>query len=313
MQKQSKIYVAGHRGLVGSALVRRLTELGYTNLILKTRSELNLLRQADVEHFFETERPEYVFLAAAKVGGINANNTYRADFIYENLEIQNNVIYSAFKTGVKKLLFLGSVCIYPKFAPCPVKEDSLLTGSLEPTNEPYALAKIAGIKLCEALYDQYGFKAISCMPANLYGPNDNFNLENSHVIPALIRKYYEATLNASPSVTLWGTGSARREFLHADDAADAMIFLMLHYDENKLINIGTSEDISIKELAELMKEISGYRGEIIWDTSKPDGTPKRPLDISKITALGWRSKIGFKEGLTSTFNWFKQNYHSIRT
>ncbi|MEW6540790.1 MAG: GDP-L-fucose synthase [Bacillota bacterium] len=308
MEKSSKIYIAGHRGLVGSAIMRNLKANGYDNLIARTSKELDLTRQADVEAFFKKERPEYVFFAAAKVGGINANNTYRADFIYENLQMQNNVIWSSFRYGVKKLIFLGSVCIYPKFAPVPVKEEYLLTGPLEPTNESYAVAKIAGIKLCEALWDQYGFKAISCMPANLYGQNDNFDLENSHVIPALIRKFHEAKLSRAKSVILWGTGAPRREFLHADDAADAIVFLMKYYDSKEMINIGTGEDISIKDLALLIKEIVGYEGSIEWDTSKPDGTPRRPLDVSRIHSLGWRSKISFREGIAQTYEWFKGHY-----
>lgn len=308
MNKNSKIYVAGHRGLVGSAIVRKLRKAGYENIIGKTREELDLIRQADVEVFFERERPDYVFLAAAKVGGINANNTYRADFIYENLQVQNNVINSAFRCGAQKLLFLGSVCIYPKLAPVPVKEEYLLTGSLEPTNEPYAIAKIAGIKLCEAMRDQYGFNAISCMPANLYGAYDNFDLESSHVVPALIRKFHEAKIKGAKSVTLWGTGNPMREFLHADDAADALVFLMEHYDGRELINVGTGDDISIKDLALLIKEISGYEGEIVWDTTKPDGTPRRPLDVTKIHALGWRHAIAFRDGLAMTYAWFSENY-----
>ncbi|HKN18158.1 MAG TPA: GDP-L-fucose synthase [Dissulfurispiraceae bacterium] len=308
MDENSKIYVAGHKGLVGSAIVRKLRKSGYENIIGRTHGELDLIRQADVEVFFEQERPDYVFLAAAKVGGINANNTYRADFIYENLQVQNNVINSAFRCGAKKLLFLGSVCIYPKFAPVPVKEEYLLTGSLEPTNEPYAIAKIAGIKLCEAMRDQYGFNAISCMPANLYGSYDNFDLENSHVIPALIHKFHEAKINGAKSVTLWGTGNPMREFLHADDAADAAVFLMEHYDGRELINVGTGDDISIRDLALLIKEISGYGGEIVWDTTKPDGTPRRPLDVTKIRALGWRHSIAFRDGLAMTYAWFSEHY-----
>ena len=308
MERKAKIYVAGHRGLVGSAIVRKLKAEGYDNLVARTSNGLDLRRQTDVEAFFDKERPEYVFLAAAKVGGINANNTYRADFIYENLQVQNNVIWSSYKFGVKKLIFLGSVCIYPKFAPVPVKEEYLLTGTLEPTNEPYAIAKIAGIKLCEALWDQYGFKAISCMPANLYGINDNFDLQNAHVIPALIRKFYEAKEKGDKSVALWGTGSSLREFLHADDAADAIVFLMKNYNEKGLVNVGKGEDISIKGLAMLIKEIVSYNGEIIWDTSKPDGTPRRPLDVTKIHSLGWRHSIGFRKGLSKTYEWFKKHY-----
>ncbi|MBI5683042.1 MAG: GDP-L-fucose synthase [Deltaproteobacteria bacterium] len=308
MNRDSKIYVAGHRGLVGSSIVRKLRAEGYNNLLVRTREELDLIRQADVEDFFHKERPEYVFLAAAKVGGINANNTYRADFIYENLQVQNNVIWSSYKFCVKKLIFLGSVCIYPKLAPIPVKEEYLLTGPLESTNEPYALAKIAGIKLCEALWDQYGFEAISCMPANLYGTYDNFDLQNAHVIPALIRKFHGAKEKGDKSITLWGTGSPRREFLHADDAADAIFFLMKNYNEKGLINVGTGEDISIKDLAMLIKEIVSYNGEIVWDTSKPDGTPHRPMDVTKIHSLGWRHSIGFRDGLNQTYEWFKGHY-----
>lgn len=308
MNRDSKIYIAGHRGLVGSAILRKLRAEGYNNLVVRTSKEIDLRRQADVEAFFDKERPEYVFLAAAKVGGINANNTYRADFIYENLQVQNNVIWSSYKFGVKKLIFLGSVCIYPKFAPVPVKEEYLLTGPLEPTNEPYAIAKIAGIKLCEALWDQYGFKAISCMPANLYGIYDNFDLQNAHVIPALIRKFHEAKEKGDKSVTLWGTGSPRREFLHADDAADVIFFLIKNYNEKGLINVGTGEDISIKDLAMLIKEIVSYDGEIVWDTSKPDGTPRRPLDVTKIHSLGWRHSIDFRDGLNQTYEWFKGHY-----
>lgn len=306
MNTSSKIYVAGHRGLVGSALVRRLQKEGYTNIITRTSQELDLRRQVEVEEFFTKEQPEHVFLAAAKVGGIHANNTYRADFLLDNLQIQNNILQSALKTGVNKLLFLGSSCIYPKFAPQPMTEDVLLTGTLEPTNEPYAIAKIAGIKLCEALRDQYGFNAISCMPTNLYGPNDNFDLETSHVFPALIRKFHEAKLAGKPSITLWGTGVAKREFLHADDAADAMVFLMKNYDGRQFVNIGTGKDISIRELAELMKEIIGYEGNLEWDATKPDGTPRKLLDVSRLHDLGWQHAIGLREGITHTYTWYKQ-------
>ncbi len=309
MNKDSKIYVAGHRGLVGSAIVRKLRAEGCNNLAARTSKELDLRRQSDVEVFFEKERPEYVFLAAARVGGINANNRYRADFIYENLQIQNNVMWSSYRSGAKKLIFLGSVCIYPKLAPVPVKEEYLLTGLLEPTNEPYALAKIAGIKLCEAMRDQYGFNAISCMPANLYGPYDNFDLQNSHVIPALIRKFHDAKVNGAESVALWGTGKPRREFLHADDAADAILFLMKNYNEKELLNVGTGEDISIKDLAALIREIVSYDGKIIWDTSKPDGTLRRPLDVTKIHSLGWHHTIGFRKGIAQTYEWFKEHYN----
>lgn len=306
MNLSDKIYVAGHRGLVGSALVRRLQQEGYENIITRTSRELDLRRQADVESFFAQERPDYVFLAAAKVGGIHANNTYRADFLLDNLQIQNNVIQSAFRADVQKLLFLGSSCIYPKLAPQPMTEDALLTGPLEPTNEPYAIAKIAGIKLCEAMRDQYGFQAISCMPTNLYGPNDNFDLANSHVLPALIRKFHEAKLAGAPSVTLWGTGVARREFLHADDAAGAMVFLMQNYDGRQFVNIGTGKDISIRELAELMQEVTGYEGTLEWDTTKPDGTPRKLLDVSRLHELGWSHAIGLREGIVHTYDWYRQ-------
>lgn len=304
MQITSKIYVAGHRGLVGSAIVHRLQEQGFTNIITRTSKELDLRRQVDVERFFEQERPEYVFDAAAKVGGIHANNTYRADFLYENLEIQNNVIHSAYRFGAKKLLFLGSSCIYPKFAPQPLREDSLLTGLLEPTNEPYAIAKIAGIKLCEALYDQYEFRAISCMPTNLYGPNDNFDLQTSHVMPALIRKFVEAKENGNASVTAWGTGAPLREFLHSHDAADAMIFLMQNYEGRDFVNIGTGKDISIKALTELVAEIVGFTGTIEWDTIKPDGTPRKLMDVERLHALGWRHKISLRDGIKNAVEWF---------
>lgn len=306
MNLSDKIYVAGHRGLVGSALVRRLHQEGYSNILTRTSREIDLRRQVEVENFFAQEQPEYVFLAAAKVGGIHANNTYRADFLLDNLQIQNNILQSALKTGVRKLLFLGSSCIYPKLAPQPMTEDALLTGPLEPTNEPYAIAKIAGIKLCEAMRDQYGFNAISCMPTNLYGPNDNFDLETSHVFPALIRKFHEAKLAGTPSITLWGTGVAKREFLHADDAANAMVFLMKNYDGRQFVNIGTGKDISIRELAELMKDIIGYEGNLEWDATKPDGTPRKLLNVSRLHELGWQHAIGLREGIVQTYNWYKQ-------
>ncbi len=313
MNTLDKIYIAGHRGLVGSAIMRRLQQDGYSNIIARTSAELDLRRQADVEAFFAQEQPEYVFLAAAKVGGIHANNTYRADFLLDNLQIQNNIIQSAFRTGIKKLLFLGSSCIYPKFAPQPMTEDALLTGVLEPTNEPYAIAKIAGIKLCEAMRDQYGFNAVSCMPTNLYGPHDNFDLENSHVLPALIRKFHEAKVSGSPTVMLWGTGSARREFLHADDAAGAMVFLMNNYDERQFVNIGTGCDISIRELAELMKEIVGFEGELVWDSTKPDGTPRKLLDVSRLHNLGWQHSIDLRSGIQHAYEWFVQHEASATT
>ena len=307
MDKDSKIYVAGHRGMVGSAIVRRLTKDGYTNLILRTRQELDLLDQQAVQQFFEQERPEYVFLAAAKVGGILANNTYRAQFIYENLQIQNNIIHSAYRYGVKKLLFLGSSCIYPKMAPQPIKEEYLLTGPLEPTNEPYAIAKIAGIKMCEAYNAQYGTNFISTMPTNLYGPHDNFDLQTSHVLPALIRKFHEAKVNHRTYVEIWGTGTPRREFLHVDDLADACVFLMQHYNDSQFLNVGVGEDISIKELALLIQDIVGYQGELRFDTSKPDGTPRKLLDVSRLHALGWKARIPLREGIRQTYQWFLEH------
>jgi len=343
MEKSAKIFVAGHRGMVGSAIVRNLTNAGYTNIITKTRSQLNLVNQNEVEAFFETEQPDYVFLAAAKVGGIVANNVYRAQFIYENMMIQNNVINSAYKYGVTKLMFLGSSCIYPRLAPQPIKEEHLLTGLLEPTNEPYAIAKIAGIKMCEAYHSQYGCNYISAMPTNLYGQNDNYDLEKSHVLPALIRKMYlgkclqngdwatlRNDLSKRPvegvngeatdadilailakygiddkSVTLWGTGSPMREFLHVDDMADACVYLMLNYDAPDQIpshvNVGSGSDLPIKELAELVQKITGYQGNLIWDTTKPDGTPRKLMDNSKLTSLGWKAKISLEEGISKVF------------
>lgn len=297
MQKNAKIYVAGHRGMVGSAIVRRLEKEGFTQVIGRSSKELDLRNQAAVAEFFKTENPEYVFLAAAKVGGIVANNTYRADFIYENLAIECNVIKSAFDNKVKKLLFLGSSCIYPKMAPQPLKEEYLLTGPLEQTNEPYALAKIAGLKMCEAFRDQYGVDYISAMPTNLYGPNDNYDLKNSHVLPALVRKFYDAVINNLPSVEIWGTGSPRREFLHVDDLADACFFLMQNYSDRSTVNIGTGEDISIKDLALLVKNTLGYTGDLVFDTSKPDGTPRKLLDVSKLHSLGWKHSIELPQGV----------------
>lgn len=301
MELNSKIYIAGHRGMVGSALLRRLQKEGYGNFVLRTSAELDLRNQVAVADFFAKEKPEYVFLAAAKVGGILANNTYRAEFLYDNLEIQNNVIHHAWKYGVKKLLFLGSSCIYPKLAPQPLKEDYLLTGPLEPTNEPYAIAKIAGIKLCDAYRSQYGCNFISVMPTNLYGPHDNYDLNNSHVLPALLRKFHEAKTENKPEVIVWGSGTPRREFLHADDMADACVFLMKNYHEPGLINIGTGEDMSIKELAEMIKEITGYKGKIVFDTSKPDGTPRKLLDVSKLSQLGWRALISLRDGIREVY------------
>jgi GDP-L-fucose synthase len=306
MEKSSKIYVAGHRGMVGSAIVRRLKAEGYSNIITRGSSELDLRDQEAVQNFFKEERPEYVFLAAAKVGGIMANNTYRADFLYENLMIQNNVIHQCYEHDVKKLLFLGSSCIYPKLAPQPLKEDSLLSGFLEPTNEPYAIAKIAGIKLCEAYRDQYGCNFISAMPTNLYGPNDNYDLKNSHVLPALIRKFSEAKKANAPHVEVWGSGSPLREFLHVDDLADACFFLMMNYDEKQFVNVGVGKDITIKELAETIREISGFQGEIRWDTTKPDGTPRKLMDTSKLTSMGWKPKIRIVDGIRSVYKMFEE-------
>ena len=297
-----KIYVAGHRGMVGSSIVRNLKSKGYTNIITRTSSELNLLRQKDVEDFFESEKPDYVFMAAAKVGGIHANNTYRGEFIYNNLMIESNVIHSSHLFGVKKLLFLGSSCIYPKMAPQPLKEEYLLTSSLEPTNEPYAISKIAGIKLCESYYRQYGDCFISAMPTNLYGPNDNYDLENSHVLPALIRKFHEAKINNSPTVEVWGTGSVFREFLHVDDLAEACVHLMKTYSENEIVNIGTGIDISIKDLTKIISNVVDYDGEIIWNTSKPDGTLRKLLDVSRVNSLGWSYKIKLEDGIKSVYN-----------
>ncbi|MEL7221200.1 MAG: GDP-L-fucose synthase [Bacteroidota bacterium] len=301
MNKTAKIYVAGHRGMVGSAIVRKLNKEGYSQIITRTSRELDLRDQAAVAHFFASEAPEYVFLAAAKVGGILANNTYRGEFLYDNLMIQNNVIHQSYRTGVKKLMFLGSSCIYPKLAPQPLREDYLLTGLLEPTNEPYAIAKIAGIKLCDAYRSQYGCSFISVMPTNLYGPNDNYDLEKSHVLPALIRKFHEARKNNQPAVIMWGTGTPRREFLHVDDLADACYFLMLNYDDEGLVNIGTGKDIPIKELAHIIKETVGYQGEIEHDLTKPDGTPRKLMDVSKLRQLGWTASITLSEGVKSVY------------
>ena len=306
MQKDARIYVAGHRGMVGSAIVRRLSAAGYSRLILRTRAELDLARQDAVEAFFAQERPEYVFLAAAKVGGILANSTHPAEFISVNLAIQTNVIDAAWRHGAKKLLFLGSSCIYPKFAPQPMREESLLTGELEPTNQWYAVAKIAGIKMVQAYRAQYGFRGIALMPTNLYGPGDNFDLNSSHVVPALLRKFHSARVNNDPEVTLWGTGSPRREFLHVDDLADAVLFAMLHYDEAQILNVGIGEDLTIRELAEMIREISGYTGRTVYDSTKPDGTPRKLLDVSRLHALGWRARIGLREGLESTYRWYTE-------
>ena len=312
MEKNSKIFVAGHRGLVGSAIERCLLKQGYENLITKSRVELDLTSQAQVEAFFHVEKPDYVFLSAAKVGGIHANDTYPADFIRDNLQIQTNIIDSACRSGVKKLLFLGSSCIYPKFAPQPMKEEYLLTGELEPTNEWYAIAKIAGIKMCQAYRRQYGFNAISLMPTNLYGPGDNFNLANSHVLPALIRKFHDGKVNNEHQVTVWGTGTPKREFLHVDDLADASVFLMNRYNEEGIVNIGVGEDISIAELAQVVKEVVGFTGQIVFDTSKPDGTPRKLLDVSKLTSLGWKAKISLRDGVVSTYDWYLEHQNEFR-
>ena len=306
MEKSSKIYIAGHRGMVGSSILRVLQSKGFCNFLLKTSSELDLRNQQDVANFLASEKPEYVFLAAAKVGGIVANNTYRADFIYENMMIQSNVIHHSYLNGVKKLLFLGSSCIYPKLAPQPLREDYLLTGLLEPTNEPYAIAKIAGIKMCDAYRAQYGCNFVSVMPTNLYGPNDSYDLSNSHVLPALLRKCITAKRNGESSVTIWGTGAPLREFLHADDLASACLYLMENYDESGLINIGVGEDISIIDLARLVKKVVGFEGEILTDTTKPDGTPRKLMDVSKLADLGWRSSITLEEGIGKVYNEVKE-------
>lgn len=305
MNLEDKIYIAGHRGMVGSAILRQLKAKGYTNFILKTSSELDLRNQQAVAHFFAEEKPDYVFLAAAKVGGIIANNTYRGDFIYENLMIQNNVIHQSYLNNVKKLMFLGSSCIYPKMAPQPLKEEYMLTGELEPTNEPYAIAKIAGIKMCDAYRNQFGSNFISVMPTNLYGPNDNYDLKNSHVLPAMLRKFITAKRNNDTSVTIWGTGSPKREFLHADDLAEACLYLMENYNEEGLVNIGVGEDISILDLAILVKKIVGFEGEIITDITKPDGTPRKLMDVSKLNGFGWKAKISLEEGIQKVYDEIK--------
>ena len=308
MNKDSKIYVAGHRGLVGSAIVRNLEAKGYTNIICRTHKELDLTNQEAVRNFFETEKPEYVFLAAAKVGGINANNVYPADFIYENLMIQNNVIKAAHDFNVTKLLFLGSTCIYPKMAPQPIKEDYLLTGSLEETNEAYAVAKIAGLEMCKFFKRQYGDNFISCMPTNLYGPNDNFDLKSSHVMPALIRKFHEAKVNNEETVEVWGTGTPLREFLYVDDMADACVFLMENYDGEQHVNIGTGVEVSIRELAETIKDVVGFDGKLVFNTDMPDGTPRKLTTVEKLNALGWRHNVELREGIKLGYEWFKNNY-----
>lgn len=306
MELHSKIYIAGHRGMVGSAIHRNLQKKGYTNFVTLTSAELDLRNQKAVDDFFEKEKPDYVFLAAAKVGGIQANNVYRADFIYENLMIQNNVVHAAYKNKVKKLMFLGSSCIYPKLAPQPLKEEYLLSGYLEDTNEPYAIAKIAGIKLCESYKRQYGCDFISVMPTNLYGPNDNYNLNNSHVLPALIRKFHDAKEKKEPFVEMWGTGTPMREFLHADDMADACVFLMKNYSGDKFVNIGTGVDLTIKDLALLIKKIVGYEGEIKHDLTKPDGTPRKLMDVSFLHSLGWKHKIELEDGIKAVYEDFKK-------
>lgn len=308
MNKDSKIYVAGHRGLVGSAIVRNLKSRGFKNIICRTHKELDLTNQEQVRRFFEEEKPEYVFLAAAKVGGINANNTYPADFIYENLMIQNNVIKAAHDFGVTKLLFLGSTCIYPKMAPQPIKEEYLLAGVLEETNEAYAIAKIAGLEMCKFFKRQYGDNFISCMPTNLYGPNDSFDLKNSHVLPALIRKFHEAKINTNETVEIWGTGTPLREFLYVDDMADASVFLMENYDGEQHVNIGTGEEVSIRQLAETVKEVVGFEGELVFNTSMPDGTPRKLTTVDKLYGLGWNHKINLNEGIRLAYEWFLENY-----
>lgn len=306
MNRQDKIFVAGHRGMVGSAICRKLQQEGYSQIITRTSKELDLTDQKAVNVFFEKEKPQFVFLAAAKVGGIHANNTYRADFLYRNLMIESNVIHASQEHKVEKLLFLGSSCIYPKLAPQPLKEESLLTGTLEYTNEPYAIAKIAGIKMCEAYRDQYGCNFISAMPTNLYGPNDNYDLQNSHVLPALIRKFHEAKINQSPSVEVWGTGSPLREFLHVDDLAEACYFLMQHYNDKQFVNVGCGEDLSIKSLAEMIQSIVGYQGDLIWNTDKPDGTPRKLMDVSKIKGMGWSPKINLEQGIANVYREYQQ-------
>jgi GDP-L-fucose synthase len=307
MNKDDVVFVAGHRGLVGAAIMRRLAADGFTNFLVRSRAELDLTRQADVEGFFAATRPACVFLAAARVGGIHANDSYPGDFIRDNLQLQTNVIDSAHRHGVRKLLFLGSSCVYPKLAPQPLREDYLLSGPLEPTNESYAVAKIAGIKMCQAYRRQYGFRAICAMPTNLYGPGDNFSLQNSHVLPALIRKFHEARAAGEPQVIVWGSGTPRREFLHVDDLADAALFLMQHYESEELINVGTGEDLSIAELAGLVARIVGFEGRIVLDPSKPDGTPRKLLHVAKLRALGWRARIPLDQGIRATYDWYVRN------
>ncbi|MDD3764817.1 MAG: GDP-L-fucose synthase [Nevskiales bacterium] len=312
MNEDARIYVAGYRGLAGSAIVRALENEGYRNLLFRTHAELDLTSQAAVEAFFSKERPEYVFLAAAKVGGIQANDRYPAEFIRDNLAIQTNVIHSAWKAGVRKLLFLGSSCIYPKLAPQPMPESCLLTGPLEPTNEWYAIAKIAGIKMCQAYRRQYGFDAISAMPTNLYGPGDNFHLENSHVMPALIRKFHDAKMSGDAQVVMWGTGTPRREFLHVDDLGAAAVFLMQTYSGEDIVNVGVGEDVTIRELAETIRSVVGFDGEIVQDLSKPDGTPRKLMNVDRLTALGWRARVGLRQGIEDTYRWFLDHHSQLR-
>jgi GDP-L-fucose synthase len=313
MDENSRIFVAGHLGLVGSAIHSKLVSAGYSQLILRTRAELDLTNQAGVDQFFAAERPEYVFLAAARVGGILANSTYPGEFIRDNLLVQTNVIDAAYRQDARKLLFLGSSCVYPKLAPQPITEDALLSSALEPTNEAYAVAKIAGIKMAQAYRRQYGFQAISLMPTNLYGPNDNFDLESSHVVPALLRKFHDAVQRNALEVNVWGTGNARREFMHVDDFADAAVFLMLNYDGEEIINVGTGEDLTIGELAELVREVTGFRGRLTFDPSKPDGTPRKLLDVSRLRALGWRPRISLRDGLKDAYKWFVAGGHQRLT
>jgi GDP-L-fucose synthase len=317
MDKSSGIYVAGHRGLVGSAICRRLRQEGYSNLILRDRRELDLFQQPAVDAFFAAEKPEYVFLAAARVGGILANSTYPVEFLRDNLAIEINVMDAAYRHGVKKIEMLGSSCIYPKLAPQPIKEEYLLTGPLEPTNEWYAIAKIAGIKLAQAYWQQYGFRAISLMPTNLYGPGDGFDLRSSHVLPALLRKAHEARVSNSPEMVVWGTGNPRREFMHVDDLAEAAVFLMLHYDDPGIINVGVGTDVSIRELAQLICRVTGFEGRLVFDDSKPDGMPQKLLDVSRLSRLGWRARIGLEEGIAETYRWFLAEQqgalHSVAT
>ena len=313
MRHSSKIYVAGHNGLAGSAICRRLRHDGYTNLLVRTRAELDLRNQAAVNAFFAQERPEYVFLAAAKVGGILANSTYPAEFLADNLAVQTNVIDAAYRNGTTKLAFLGSSCIYPKMAPQPMREEYLLTGPLEPTNEWYAIAKIAGIKMAQAYRKQYGFNAISLMPTNMYGPGDNFDLNSSHVMPALLRKAHEAKMNGQRELVVWGSGSPMREFLHVDDFADATLFLMKNYDEPEIVNVGTGTDVTIRQLVELLQRVTGFDGELVFDSSKPDGTPRKLLDVSRLTALGWKARIPLEEGVASTYQWYLEHQPAATT